>query len=298
MAARVPPGRRHERRDRSAKGVGHARPRFPGGAEGLAHAGSSPGAGRLAGGAGSAGPADLVAPDRAACRTDDDLRRISDFGLNTMTMSHKVRLQAALIDGGTAPDQRVAKLALAATDAFVAHVRADPRIAACDANPFGVAMSVRATLLRHLPPCTPPWRHSPDAPWRPGTAYSVATLPPDLHLSRLRERSLRAAERVRARAYNIRCKSTSARPKCPRRSGTPARRDRSAPPDSRPDSRTRRASGSRRCTSPRPPPRRTASPCRRLPARAALGLQGRACSMSWRAASSRVLASTRRKPTA
>ncbi len=81
---------------------------------------------------------------------DDDLRQIAEFGLNAMTMSHKVRLQAALIDGGTAPDQRVAKLALAATDAFVAHVRADPRIAACDANPFGVAMSVRATLLPAL----------------------------------------------------------------------------------------------------------------------------------------------------
>lgn len=81
---------------------------------------------------------------------DDDLRRIAEFGLSAMTMNQKVRLQAALIDGGATPDQRVAKLALGATDAFAAHVRGDPRIAACDANPFGVAMSIQATLLPAL----------------------------------------------------------------------------------------------------------------------------------------------------
>jgi hypothetical protein len=81
---------------------------------------------------------------------DDDLQRIAEFGLNAMTMNHKVRLQAALIDGGAAPDQRIAKLALTATDAFAAHLRDDPRIAACDSNPFGVAMSIQATLLPAL----------------------------------------------------------------------------------------------------------------------------------------------------
>ena len=63
----------------------------------------------------------------------------------------------------------------------------------------------------------------------------------------------------------------------------------------REDSRSRRASGSPRCRSPRRLRRRTAWPCRRLPAPACPSAFSRAaCSVICRAASSLVLASTSR----
>ena len=78
---------------------------------------------------------------------DPALQDIAEFGLGAMTGSHKVKLQAALLEipaGAASGPKAVAAARLA--DAFLAHVAADPRIAACDANPFQVQMSIRRTL--------------------------------------------------------------------------------------------------------------------------------------------------------
>ena len=82
---------------------------------------------------------------------DSDLHDIAEFGLNAMTGSHKVKIQAALIDitGGRATPkalQAAAKL----TVSFLGHIASDPRIAACDANPFGVSLTLRNTLTPPL----------------------------------------------------------------------------------------------------------------------------------------------------
>jgi hypothetical protein len=85
---------------------------------------------------------------------DPELNDIAEFGLNAMTGNHKIKILAELMDieaGRDTPQirQRVSNLA----GAFLNHIGGDPRIAACDANPFGVRVSLRATLtpaLRNL----------------------------------------------------------------------------------------------------------------------------------------------------
>jgi hypothetical protein len=78
---------------------------------------------------------------------DPDLQDIAEFGLGAMTGSHKVKLQAALLEMAPGPK---AAAALKLVDVFRAHIAADPRIAACDANPFQVPMSIRRTLTPAL----------------------------------------------------------------------------------------------------------------------------------------------------
>lgn len=82
---------------------------------------------------------------------DEELQEIAEFGLNAMTGNHKVKIQAALMDlqaGDTSPRKISAAASLVAS--FIAHLASDKRVAACDANPFGVAMSVRQTLTPTL----------------------------------------------------------------------------------------------------------------------------------------------------
>lgn len=82
---------------------------------------------------------------------DPELQDIAEFGLGAMTGSHKVKLQAALVEiqSGTGPGRKAA-VAVRLVDAFLSHLASDPRIAACDASPFGVPMSIRRTLTPTL----------------------------------------------------------------------------------------------------------------------------------------------------
>lgn len=76
---------------------------------------------------------------------DEDLHEIAEFGLNAITGSNKIKLQAALLE---IPAKKAVAARLAG--AFAAHLATDKRVAACDANPFGVALSIRATLVPAL----------------------------------------------------------------------------------------------------------------------------------------------------
>ena len=82
---------------------------------------------------------------------DEELHEIAEFGLNAMTGNHKAKIQAALMDlqGGEANPRKVAAAA-ALVASFIAHIGSDKRIAACDANPFGVSLSIRRTLAPAL----------------------------------------------------------------------------------------------------------------------------------------------------
>jgi hypothetical protein len=77
------------------------------------------------------------------------LVQIAKFGLNAVTGNHKTRLMAMLLEMG---DGSIAALAQNGTkarkllDEFSVHIANDPRVAACDNNPFGVAVSIRATI--------------------------------------------------------------------------------------------------------------------------------------------------------
>jgi len=82
---------------------------------------------------------------------DEDLHEVAEFGLNAMTGSHKVKIQAALMElqSGDANPRKIGAAA-ALVESFMAHIASDKRIAACDANPFGVALSIRRTLTPAL----------------------------------------------------------------------------------------------------------------------------------------------------
>jgi hypothetical protein len=82
---------------------------------------------------------------------DSELHDIAEFGLNALTASHKVKIQAALIDiraGRATP--RAIGAAVGLIGSFLGHIASDKRIAACDANPFGVKLSLRQTLTPPL----------------------------------------------------------------------------------------------------------------------------------------------------
>jgi len=92
-----------------------------------------------------------IAALQSALRKEDtpDLRAIADSGLNAVTGDHKVKLMAALMDisnaSGKARAAACAKAQQIALD-FGLHLSSDPRVAACDKNPFAVPVSVVATL--------------------------------------------------------------------------------------------------------------------------------------------------------
>jgi hypothetical protein len=92
-----------------------------------------------------------IAALQSALRNDDNpqLHKIAETGLNAVTGNHKVPLMAALmdVDRAAAPARAAAcaKAQQLALD-FGLHISTDPRIAACDKNPFAVPVSVGATL--------------------------------------------------------------------------------------------------------------------------------------------------------
>jgi hypothetical protein len=80
---------------------------------------------------------------------DEELEEIADFGLNAVTANHKVPLMAALVELGSGSPEAIAKSGpkvLAAALAFRKHIESDARVAACDENPLGLAVSIRDTL--------------------------------------------------------------------------------------------------------------------------------------------------------
>lgn len=80
---------------------------------------------------------------------DDDLAEIGEFGLNAVTGGFKVPLMAALAGAERGAPGDIAKLA-DLIPRFRAHLEGDERVEACDENPFGVAVSIRATLVPAL----------------------------------------------------------------------------------------------------------------------------------------------------
>ena len=80
---------------------------------------------------------------------DPDLERIAELGLNAIAGNTRVRLMAAILDvsrGGDRPAPRLVKSAAQAASALEAHLASDPRVAACDQNPFGARVTIGATL--------------------------------------------------------------------------------------------------------------------------------------------------------
>ena len=80
---------------------------------------------------------------------DETMKHIAEFGMNGLTGDHKVKLMAALIEIGSGDGAALAKAGpkvLGIVQAFRAHIDSDERVEVCDDNPFGVAVSIRATL--------------------------------------------------------------------------------------------------------------------------------------------------------
>lgn len=80
---------------------------------------------------------------------NEDLHEIAEFGLNAMTADHKVKLMAALQDARSAAPAAILALHKAAAE-FRGHLESSGSIGACDDNPFGVTVAIRATLLPAL----------------------------------------------------------------------------------------------------------------------------------------------------
>jgi hypothetical protein len=79
---------------------------------------------------------------------DEELEEIAEYGLNAVTDGHKVPLMTAIMEIGSGTPETLAKSgakALAAVQAFKAHIESDERVAACDENP-DVPVTIRATL--------------------------------------------------------------------------------------------------------------------------------------------------------
>ncbi len=83
-------------------------------------------------------------------RASDDyqLEAIAEFGLNGLTNNTRVPLLAALLeagDGSKANLQVIAPKIEKAAQAFMSQLGSDPRVGACDKNPFGVDVAIVAT---------------------------------------------------------------------------------------------------------------------------------------------------------
>src|SRR5262249_20678054 len=80
---------------------------------------------------------------------DPDLLRIAEFGLNGVTKKLQVGLQAALMEFDQLPPggrEKAAASARAQIAAYRKFLQGDRIVALLDENPFGVALSLRATL--------------------------------------------------------------------------------------------------------------------------------------------------------
>ena len=86
-----------------------------------------------------------------ACRQTKNawLVNIADLGLPAVTGNFKTPLMAACMDVSSAQGDKVTGAAATARSAvanFANHIASDPQVAVCDDNPFGVSVSIRATL--------------------------------------------------------------------------------------------------------------------------------------------------------
>jgi hypothetical protein len=78
---------------------------------------------------------------------DDELDEIAEYGLNGVTGGFKVPLMAVLQElNPNAPDSGVMSKARKVVAGFQKHLASDERVLGVDENPFGVKVSVRATL--------------------------------------------------------------------------------------------------------------------------------------------------------
>jgi hypothetical protein len=81
---------------------------------------------------------------------DKDLQDIAEFGLNAITGNHRVKITAALTDlKRGAPS---AGTALKLVTSLLDYINTNERVAAIDANPFGVRMNLAGTLAPALVP--------------------------------------------------------------------------------------------------------------------------------------------------
>jgi hypothetical protein len=81
------------------------------------------------------------------------LHRIADAGMNGITGNHKVPVFTAIREVGAAAAggrETAAAKARSAIDAFVTHLDTDPRVQACDRNPFGISVAIKKTLVPAL----------------------------------------------------------------------------------------------------------------------------------------------------
>ncbi|MDE2005714.1 MAG: hypothetical protein KGI51_04035 [Rhodospirillales bacterium] len=79
---------------------------------------------------------------------ETDLQEIAEFGLNGLTRNTRVPLMTALReagDGSAALLKKAAPKIETAATAFIKQLSGDPRIVACDDNPFGVPVTILAT---------------------------------------------------------------------------------------------------------------------------------------------------------
>jgi hypothetical protein len=78
---------------------------------------------------------------------DPDLTRIAEFGLNGITGRASVGLMVALREADTAgADQQARKKLAEAVASYRSFLDGSPTVALIDDNPFGVSVSLRATL--------------------------------------------------------------------------------------------------------------------------------------------------------
>ena len=87
---------------------------------------------------------------QATLRDSDDpeLHEIAEFGLNGVTGNTRVPLMAAMReagDGGAAQLTAAKPKLTRAIDAFRKQLASEPRIAACDTNPFDVPVAIQST---------------------------------------------------------------------------------------------------------------------------------------------------------
>ena len=82
-------------------------------------------------------------------RSDDpDLHEISEFGMAALSGGNRTGLMAVAmeLDRADAPPPALLKRAATIAGKFRAHLASDPKVRGFDSNPFGIHVSIRATL--------------------------------------------------------------------------------------------------------------------------------------------------------
>ncbi len=85
--------------------------------------------------------------------TDPELDQIAELGLNALTRNTRVPLMAALMEAGDGSGERLKAAApklRKAIDSFRSVLSSDPKIAACDDNPFEVEVTIVETYSEAL----------------------------------------------------------------------------------------------------------------------------------------------------